>query len=158
MNMKARDNARTPMHWDASANAGFCDSGVKPWMRVMDDYRTINVEAQMNDDGSDNLTVWQFWQRGLKDRKEHADVFVYGDFEELSHEHPQVFAYARTSVKGEKWLVLLNFSGKQVEWYLPEGLHVDFWAASNYTKGQVEKPKKAMVPLKPWEGVLGKCL
>ncbi|KAI1875830.1 uncharacterized protein JN550_002116 [Neoarthrinium moseri] len=156
VDMKARDHARTPMHWDASDNAGFCDADVKPWMRVMDDYKTINAEAQMKDD-SENLSVWQFWQRGLKDRKEHADVFVYGDFEELTHEHPQVFAYTRTSAKGEKWLVVLNYSGRQVEWLLPEGLKVDFWAAGNYTKGRVEKPKSAIVPLKPWEGVLGKC-
>ncbi|KAI1848136.1 hypothetical protein JX266_005849 [Neoarthrinium moseri] len=156
VDMKARDHARTPMHWDASDNAGFCDADVKPWMRVMDDYKTINAEAQMKDD-SENLSVWQFWQRGLKDRKEHADVFVYGDFEELTHEHPQVFAYTRTSAKGEKWLVVLNYSGRQVEWSLPEGLKVDFWAAGNYTKGRVEKPKSAIVPLKPWEGVLGKC-
>ncbi|KAF3024097.1 hypothetical protein E8E14_001676 [Neopestalotiopsis sp. 37M] len=159
IHMKARDHARTPMQWDASPNAGFCDPDVKPWMRVIDDYPTINAEAQVKgDDSDDDLSVWQFWQRGLKDRKEHADVFVYGDFEELSHEHPQVFAYTRTSVKGEKWLVVLNYSGKQVEWFLPEGLKVDFWAASNYTKGRVGKPQTAMVPLKPWEGVLGKCV
>ncbi|ETS83634.1 hypothetical protein PFICI_05510 [Pestalotiopsis fici W106-1] len=158
IHMKARDHARTPMQWDASANAGFCDADVKPWMRVMDDYPTINAAAQTKASDDDNLSVWQFWQRGLKDRKEHADVFVYGDFQELSHEHPQVFAYTRTSVQGEKWLVVLNYSGKQVEWYFPEDLKVDFWAASNYTKGRIGKPQTAMVPLKPWEGILGKCI
>lgn len=158
VHMKARDHARTPMHWDASANAGFCDESVKPWMRVMDDYTTINAEAQMKDDQPDTLSVWKFWQRGLRDRKDHADVFVYGDFEELAHEHPQAFSYTRTSVKGEKWLVVLNFSNRQVEWYMPDGLDIDFWAASNYTKARVEKPRSVMVPLKPWEGVLGKCL
>ncbi|KAH6660894.1 trehalose-6-phosphate hydrolase [Truncatella angustata] len=157
MNMKARDNARTPMQWNATDNAGFCDSGIRPWMRVMNDYKTINAEVQMSDNSPDSLSVWQFWQRGLKDRKEHADVFVYGDFEELSHEHPHVFSYVRTSVKGEKWVVVLNFSGKQVEWYLPEDLKVGFWAASNYAKDRVDKPRASMIPLKPWEGILGRC-
>ena len=44
LDKKARDHARTPMHWNASPHAGFCEKGVKPWMRVMDDYTTVNVE------------------------------------------------------------------------------------------------------------------
>src|SRR5450756_2292488 len=144
--MKARDHARTPMHWDSGENAGFCDPEVKPWMRVMDDYKVINVEAQMKANDSDDLSVWQFWQRGLHDRKEHADVFVYGDFQELDPQHPKVYANMRTSQKGEKWLVVLNFSGDAVEWAMPSELEVDFWPCSNYVKGHVEKPKKSSIP------------
>jgi oligo-1,6-glucosidase len=159
---KARDHARTPMQWDASANAGFCDAGVAPWMRVVDDYPTINAAAQMAaaipEDPSTPLSVWQFWQRALRDRREHAAAFVYGDFEELSPEHPQVFSYVRTSASGERWVVALNFSGRQVEWSLPEGLEVVSWPVSNYAREGVAKPKTGMVPLKPWEGVLGKCV
>lgn len=172
---KARDHARTPMQWTGAAgetNAGFCEPGVRPWMRVMDDYATVNVEAQMRDDDDDddddadhggdsgNLSVWRFWQRALRDRKEHKDVFVYGDFEELTHEHPQVFAYVRTSTasKGERWVVVLNFSGRHVEWDLPDGFQVEAWPRGNYAKGPVGKPRTGMVPLKPWEGVLGKLV
>ncbi|ORY59647.1 glycoside hydrolase superfamily [Pseudomassariella vexata] len=156
IDMKARDHSRTPMHWNAEENAGFCDAGAKPWMRIMDDYKTVNVDAQMKADLGDDLSVWQFWQRGLKDRKEHADVFVYGDFEELSVEHPNVFAYVRTSIKGEKWLVVLNYSGQELEWLMPDNLSVQFWACSNYVKGRAEKPLKKTIPLKPWEGILGR--
>jgi oligo-1,6-glucosidase len=42
--MKARDHARTPMQWNSGPNAGFCTENVKPWMRVMDDYHTVNAE------------------------------------------------------------------------------------------------------------------
>ncbi|KAK7751455.1 hypothetical protein SLS62_006540 [Diatrype stigma] len=160
---KARDHARTPMQWTAgSENAGFCEPGVRPWMRVMDDYATVNVEAQLREDNDGNdLSVWRFWQRALRDRKDHKDVFVYGDFEELTHEHPQVFAYLRTSSsssKGERWVVVLNFSGRHVEWDLPGGFQVEAWPRGNYARGPIGKPRTGMVPLKPWEGVLGKLV
>ena len=157
IDMKARDHSRTPMHWDASDNAGFCDAGVKPWMRIMDDYKTINAEAQAKANDGHDLSVWQFWQRALKDRKDHAGAFVYGVFEDLSLRHPQVYAYTKTSAQGEKWLVVLNFSGREVEWHMPAGLRVAGWIRGNYSEGEVGKPKSDMVPLRPWEGVLGKC-
>ncbi|KAI0817193.1 glycoside hydrolase family 13 protein [Xylaria sp. FL0064] len=145
--MKARDHARTPMQWNASPNAGFCDAGVKPWMRVNDDYVTASID----------LSVWQFWKQSIQRRKEHASAFVYGDFEELTPEHPNVFAYLRTSDTGEKWLVVLNYSRRQVEWYMPSQLNIESWVCDTYGKGPVGKPRKGMVPLKPWEGVLAKC-
>jgi len=157
IDMKARDHSRTPMQWSSKENAGFCDPNVKPWMRVIDDYKTINVEAQMKADDPNDLSVWQFWQRGLYNRKEHADVFVYGDFKELDPKDPKIYAYLRTSEKGEKWLVALNFSGEEIQWTMPSGIEVDFWPCSNYTKDHVEKPKKSKIPLRPWEGILGRC-
>jgi glycosidase len=158
IHMKARDHARTPMQWSKDENAGFSKTGVTPWMRVMDDFKSgINAEDQMNFDDSQQLSTWQFWQRGLHDRKEHADVFVYGDFKEVAPQHPDVFAYERISESRERWLVVLNFSGKEVEWSLPEGLKVDFWACGTYVKGRPEKAKQGTILLKPWEGVLGKC-
>ncbi|ETI22444.1 hypothetical protein G647_06519 [Cladophialophora carrionii CBS 160.54] len=162
IHMKARDHARTPMQWDSSANAGFCNEGVKPWMRVMDDFsHGINAEDQMKQGtGQDNdseLSTWQFWQRGIHDRKKHADVFVYGDYQELSPKDPNVLAYLRTSEAGERWLVVLNFSAKDVEWTLPETLAIEFWACSTYTKARPEKPQTGHIALRPWEGVLAKC-
>lgn len=155
IHMKARDHARTPMQWDPSSkNAGFCKEDVKPWMRVMDDYETINTQTQMNDSSAE-LSTWQFWQRGLKDRKEHADVFVYGDYREVSPEDPNVFAYVRASEAGEKWLVILNFSGKAVDWTVPS--EVEFWAYGNYGMDRPDKAQKGSLSLKPWEGLLGKC-
>lgn len=65
---------------------------------ILKNFATVNVEAQQlrtddvadgNGDG-DDLSVLQFWQRALANRKEHADVFVYSYLEELTVEHPQV--------------------------------------------------------------------
>lgn len=155
IHMKARDHARTPMQWDPSfKNAGFCKEDVKPRMRVMDDFKTINAQSQMDDD-SVALSTWQFWQRGLKDRRKHADVFVYGDYQEVPTKDSNVFSYVRTSETGEKWLVVLNFSGKAVDWTVP--LEVDFWACSNYDQDRPDKPQKGSLSLRPWEGLVGKC-
>lgn len=73
---------------------------------------------------------------------------MYGDFEELAPEHPNVFAYLRTSVAGEKWLVVLNFFGRQVEWHIPEPLSVESWVCGSYGRGEVGKPLTGMVPLR----------
>lgn len=145
------------MQWDSQENAGFCEPGVKPWMRIMDDFKQgINTEDQMNHESTDELSTWQFWQRGLKHRKEHADVFVYGDYQEISPENPSILAYGRTTASGERWLVVLNFSGKDVEWTLPESLKVEFWACSTYVKDKPEKAQQGKIALKAWEGILGK--
>lgn len=154
---KARDHARTPMQWSAEANAGFCSEGVTPWMRVIDDYKTINVEAQVHFDSKQELSTWQFWQRGLKDRLEHKEVFVYGNFEEFTPDDPYVFAYLRSSRAGERWLVVLNFSGQGQTWKFPPGIEIEYWARGNYTsKERPEKPIKDVLSLEPWEGILGK--
>lgn len=146
------------MHWDDSPNAGFCDASVTPWMRVMDDHKTVNAAAQTKFESGTELSPWQWWQRALADRKEHKDVFVYGDFEDLSADHDKVYAYSRTSSQGEKWLVVLNFSGDEQKWDLPAKAEVDYWAATTYGKGRAEdKALATAVILKPWEGLLGKC-
>lgn len=158
LHKKARDHARTPMQWDDSPNAGFCPKGVEPWMRVMDDYTTFNTEAQMKASVEDDLSVWQYWQRGLANRKAHADVFVHGDYQTVDFaEKGNVFAYTRTGKESGKWLVVLNLGGQEVGWTLPSGLSIDGWMAGNYTQGKPSKANAGKIDLKPWEGLLGKC-
>lgn len=73
MRETARDNGRTPMQWDTSANAGFSKS--TPWMRVHDDYaQGWNVEQQTKDSES----VWSFWKKMLATRKEY-EALIYGE-------------------------------------------------------------------------------
>ncbi|KAH7307979.1 glycoside hydrolase superfamily [Stachybotrys elegans] len=153
---KARDHSRTPMQWSSAPNAGFCDEDVTPWMRVMDDYAAVNVEAQRGARSEEELSTWQFWQRGLRDRLRHREVFVYGDFEELAPDHASIYAYYRMSEDAEKWLVVLNFSGEEQAWDLPRDADVEFWACGTYVKGRPDKPLSGGLRLKPWEGVLGK--
>jgi len=59
-----------------------------------------------------NLSVWQFLQSVLSQRKQHADTFIYCDFQELDPKHPSMYANLRTSENGEKRIVVSNFSGE----------------------------------------------
>src|SRR5579859_1606387 len=77
---KGRDNARTPIPWTSTPSGGFTSPSMKPWLRLNDDYQTVNVAAQTSFGGSKagDLSVWQFWQMVLKMRKQNAKVWVYG--------------------------------------------------------------------------------
>lgn len=153
MQKMARDNARTPVQWNAGPNAGFCKEGIKPWMRVNDDYKTVNAEASRSGKDADDFSIWQFWQRGLANRKKHKDVFVYGDFKQLGDDDNDIFAYRRAS-KDEAFVVVLNFSGKELSWTIPEEARVKKWVASNYPSGEAEKSVDGAVHLKAWEALL----
>lgn len=155
MQRKARDNARTPVQWSAAPNAGFCAKGTTPWMRVNDDYETVNSEAQQATRSDGDLSPLQFWKRGLKNRKEHKDVFVYGSFERLTPQGDKgsVFAYRRAS-RSEAFVVLLNFSGDEVAFALPEKAGVQKWVAGSW-RGELTQDVSGTVRLRPWEGLLG---
>ena len=104
---KSRDNARTPMQWDAGENAGFTTG--TPWIAVNPNYTQINAEAERRNPDS----VYQFYRKLIRLRKEHP-VFVNGKFELLLPEDEELFAYTRTD--GEtKMLVCANFTGKNVK-------------------------------------------
>ncbi|KAI4639703.1 hypothetical protein J4E93_009057 [Alternaria ventricosa] len=155
MQRKARDSARTPMQWDSSTQAGFTSG--KPWMRVNDDYPSINAAAQLANPtpAPGTLSVHAFWKRGLECRKENKDVFVYGDFEMLDMEDQKVVAYRRWSEKNA-FITVLNFSGEQIAWEKMGDLKVKKWVAGNYDERQLdEKAKSGKLELRPWEAVLG---
>ncbi|MET3546025.1 oligo-1,6-glucosidase [Paenibacillus favisporus] len=99
---KGRDNARTPMQWNAGPNAGFTTG--TPWIRINPNYKEINAEASMSDPDS----VFRYYQRLIALRKQNP-VMVYGDYQLLLQDHEQIYAYTRTL--GEViWLIALNFS------------------------------------------------
>ncbi|KAG6067660.1 hypothetical protein E4U32_003252 [Claviceps aff. humidiphila group G2b] len=111
---KSRDNARTPMQWDDSPQAGFTTSST-PWMRVHDNYKDINAASQMNDPTS----VFHMYRLALEKRKEHKDILVYGDFELVDEANDKIFAYKRFASNGEAALVVCNFSKESVMWTIP---------------------------------------
>ncbi|OAL49734.1 alpha-glucosidase-like protein maltase [Pyrenochaeta sp. DS3sAY3a] len=105
LQLMARDHARLPFQWDDTVNSGFSQG--RPWMRVHDEYRSINAARQEGDKDS----VLSFYKRVLRLRKEHADVFVYGTFEVLDHEDLDTFVY-RKRYQEKEALVVLNFTTK----------------------------------------------
>ncbi|GHI00715.1 glycoside hydrolase family 13 protein [Neobacillus kokaensis] len=104
--VKGRDNARTPMQWDATKNAGF--SAGTPWINVNPRYKEINAKAALEDSQS----IFYFYQKLIQLRKE-LDIITDGDFELLVKDHPQLFVYER-KLNDEWLLVVCNFSGEEV--------------------------------------------
>ena len=149
---KARDHARTPVQWSDGPNAGFCDADVKPWMRVNDNFKAVNAESQLTN--TDDLSVFQFWRRGLANRKKHKNVFVYGSYESLEERDNTIFAYKRSDGAKEGFVVVLNFSGDAVEWDVPEIAALKKWVTSNYS-GEVSDYGTGKVKLRAWEALLG---
>lgn len=122
--------------------------------RVNDDYSQFNAEAQQSASDDNQLSVLQFWQRGLANRKAHKDVFVYGDYKLLDDTHETVFAYKRSS-ETEAFVTVLNFSGNSVEFQIPDDAGVEKWVATNYEAGAPAKEVQGTITLKPWEAILG---
>ena len=139
---KGRDNARTPMQWDASDNAGFTEG--TPWIRVKPNYKEINVENALKDRNS----VFYYYQKLIKLRKEH-EIIVYGDVNLLMEDDENIFAYTR-SYNDEKLLVILNFFEKEAEFKLDEGMKFDGaeLLISNY---EVDNPELKNMILRPYE-------
>ncbi|UQZ35837.1 glucohydrolase [Paenibacillus sp. PK3_47] len=111
---KGRDNARTPMQWDDSANAGFTEG--TPWLKVNPNYKDINVQQALADDNS----IFYYYQKLISLRKEHL-IMTYGEYKLLLPEHEYVYAYTRT-LEDEQWLILLNFSADPQSVELPQEL------------------------------------
>ena len=139
----SRDNGRTPMQWDDSANAGFTDG--TPWLPVNPNYGTLNVAAQEGDPNS----CLNYFRKMVKLRRENP-VLVYGAYETLFREHPQVYAYTRT-LGEEKMLVLLNFSAEAAELELPADLTTGEILIDNYETVSAEGAK---VSLQPYQAVI----
>ncbi|WP_340022339.1 alpha-glucosidase [Paenibacillus sp. FSL K6-1096] len=136
---KGRDNARTPMQWDASANAGFTTG--TPWLKLNPRYTEINVEQALADPDS----VFYYYQQLIRLRKQHL-IMVYGDYELLLPEHEYIYAYTRT-LEGEKWLILLNFSDTPQTADLTEELNtVTATIISNYPEEPAAMDRSTLRP------------
>ena len=109
----SRDNARTPMQWDDSENAGFTTG--KPWLRINPNYKKINVKEQLEDEDS----VLGFYKKliALRKNPEYKDTIVYGTLEPVWEERCGLMAYYR---KGEKTLLVIgNYQKEEQELLLP---------------------------------------
>jgi len=104
---KGRDGERTPMQWNASANAGF-NSGAKPWLPVAPDYKTRNVDAQRGDPNS----VLNFYRTLIAERRTNSALA--GDMAMVDRSNPNVLSYIRTG-GGKRVLVVLNFGNQAAD-------------------------------------------
>ena len=141
INRKGRDNARTPMQWDDSPNAGFTTG--TPWLAVNPNYREINVAQALADENS----LFYTYQKLIQLRKDHPLV-VWGDFE-LLDTAPELFAYVRR-YEGQTWLVVGNFSNDNLAVDLP-GYQVLETLIHNYP-GEISGLTNRQ--LAPWEAMV----
>ena len=141
---KGRDNARTPVQWDASDNAGFTTG--EPWIDVNPNFKEINAKEQMAREDS----VFHYYQKLIKLRHE-KDIIVYGEYKLLFANHPSLYVYSRT-LGEEKLLVVCNFSKENQTMELPDdfqGKDVQV-LISNYKDIEVRKE----LILRPYEAIV----
>ncbi len=101
----SRDNGRTPFQWNKERNAGFTTG--TPWIEVNPNFKTINVETEEADPNS----VLIYFRKLVLLRKSEPTL-VYGKYELLDKENPDVYSYTR-SEKGHQILVMLNFTSHE---------------------------------------------
>lgn len=138
LNYSSRENGRTPMQWDETPNAGFTTG--KPWARVNENYKEINVLSQNNDPNS----ILNHFKKMTKVRKDNP-VLVYGKYNIIQKEHPEIYAFTRT-LDNEKVLVLLNFSTKSNDITLANIGNLGSSLINNYPAVQINGDKVSMLP------------
>jgi len=136
----SRDNARTPMQWDASPHAGFTRG--TPWLPVHPDHVTVNAEAARADPDS----VFHHVRRLIELRHTEA-IVTDGDVVMLLPDDERVYAFLRR-LGDEAWLVLANVSGDAVTPAVPDAAA---WAAAEVVLGEPAADDGTLA-LRPWEG------
>ncbi|WP_425423462.1 alpha-amylase family glycosyl hydrolase [Schleiferilactobacillus shenzhenensis] len=111
MVQRSRDNSRTPMQWDDSANAGFTTAGVTPWFPVNPNYTTVNVAAERADAGS----VLHYYRKLIALRRTKGpwrEAVVHGTFVpvDTAAVSPDLIVFQR--VRARSVLVAINFSAE----------------------------------------------
>ncbi|MCI8709006.1 MAG: alpha-glucosidase [Dorea sp.] len=135
----SRDNARTPVQWDNSKNAGFT-SGT-PWIPVNPNYTEINAKAETADPDS----VFHYYKKLIALRKQNP-IIVYGKYEPLLKDSEELFVYTRT-LGGEKLFVACNFTDKETSLSLPE----EFIGRDRLISNMENDYSRREIVLKPYE-------
>ena len=140
---KGRDNARTPMQWDDSENAGFTTG--TPWLAVNKNYDKINAKQCLQDENS----IFNHYKK-LIDIRKNNDTIIYGDYKLLCEDDENIFAYV-SELNGDKILVVCNFYDKDVEFKFDGDFNYSKVLLSNYNDSSkmIEKLK-----LRPYEAVM----
>jgi oligo-1,6-glucosidase len=140
---RSRDNARTPMQWDATEHAGFTTG--TPWIAANPNHGHINAEAERADPDS----VFHHYRR-LIELRHTEPVVAHGDFTLLLPDDERVYAFTRR-LGGVELLVLGNFSGDTVHPELPDAAA---WEGSEVLVGNyraADEPAAEWPALRPWE-------
>jgi oligo-1,6-glucosidase len=147
---KSRDNARTPMQWDSSEQAGFTTGA--PWIKVNPNYKDINVADAIADSNS----VFHYYKKLIRLRTENP-VMVYGSYDLMIPSHKrsspvdeEIYAFTRT-LDETRLLVILNFSRNSPVFHLPE--NIPFASVELLVNNYEVKPGEDIqqITLRPYE-------
>ncbi len=144
---KGRDNARTPMQWDDSENAGFTTG--KPWLSINENYKEINAKKSLEDKNS----VFYHYKKLIEIRKSNETI-IYGDYKLLCEDDKNIFAYVR-ELNGDKILVVCNFYEKEVEFKYDKDFKNAEILLSNYVDSSLSIDK---LKLRPYEAIMYRIL
>ena len=112
-----RDNARTPVQWDDSENAGF--SSGKPWFPVNQNYHEINAQKEAENPDS----ILNHYKKLIQFKKEN-EVAIYGDYKEHYKNSSKLYVYER-NYKGKRLLVINSFTEDNVAFEAPKGFDLE---------------------------------
>lgn len=147
-----RDNGRTPVQWSVEEYAGF--SGVEPWIRVIDNYKTVNVAHQEGDGES----VLSFWKRMIWMRRQFRHQLIRGKFEVHDRENLQTFTYTKIGPDPtEVFLVVLNFGAEEAGVFVPGDLDENSMQLLVSTCSEEPVEGWYSQRLGPWEGRMYSC-
>jgi len=142
-----RDPERTPMQWDSSANAGFTDEDVEPWLPVAPDYQTINVASEKDQPDS----VLNLVKRLISLRRAEPALHL-GAYH--SHNCPAgLFVFSRYD-EADHFLILLNFTNEAIDWLLPAGLQKGTWRLSTFLDLTDEAVGSESITVRANEGLI----
>nr|WP_269466202.1 alpha-glucosidase [Clostridium pasteurianum] len=141
---RSRDNARIPMQWDDSKNAGFTKG--KPWLKANNNYKEVNVKNNL--EAEDSILNYYKKLIDLRKNSEYSDVIVYGKYKGFMENDKNIFAYIR-EYEDKKLLILANFYSQNIK--LKLNYTVEKVLLSNYGSFDISNGE---IFLKPYEALV----
>jgi len=146
VHVNGRDNARTPIQWDATENAGF--TSATPWLKLNPNYTKINVADQQNAGNS----ILNFYRQMISIRKANPSL-VYANYAVINEAHKQVYAYWRWD-DAVRYLILLNFSADQQTFEVDDRFDIESLSLIIGNMGAVQMAGDKIFELLPWQAAL----
>ncbi|WP_214854334.1 alpha-glucosidase [Exiguobacterium sp. s166] len=142
IHIKGRDNARTPIQWDATEHGGFTTG--TPWLKVNPNYPSINVEQALADSDS----IFYYYKQLIALRHQH-DLIVYGEYALILEDETDIYAYTRT-YENETWYVYCSFSKDKVT--VPLSHDTSDSVIGNYNDSPLVSKEELV--LRPYEAIV----